>query len=389
MKRGKTGFLILSILLLSSIVAAGLSGQAARGDNLYRNLSLFSEVISLVDRNYVDEVSREELIEGAFLGVTDAIDEFSYYVPPSDVALYTASEANDIGGAGLVVSKRLGYAYVISVIDGSPAAEAGVEPGDFIERVNGELTTDMPVWKIRSALQWERGDRLDLVVVRSGLTERDEMSIARRDYDMPGVSVEYADGYAIVDLPVFAEGTAEAFRSALEEIGSKEIGKIVIDLRGNAAGAYAEAIAAADHLLAEGTIAALEGRRVEEQVWTADAAVSFEGDVVVLIDNSTAAGAEIFASAISRNERGQTVGIPTYGRAIEQKFVLLPSGGGLNITVAHYAGPTGESIMETGVRPDVAVNRAALVLNEQNGEDAEDLILKRGIGVLTGTAEKS
>lgn len=381
MRRGKVGFLIFSILLLSSILAAGLFGQASRGDNLYRNLSLFTEVVSLVDRNYVDVVSEDHLIEGAFDGITNAIDEFSYYVPAEGVPLHRTDESDDLPIAGLVVSKRLGYAYVIAVIEGSPADRAGVEPGDFIERINGKLTTDLPIWQIRSTLRWDDGDTLELLVVRSGLDERESFSIEHADYDRPGISVEYEEDYALIRIPDFVEGTPDAFAAALEEISHREIGKIVIDLRGNAAGSYDDAIETVDHLIGEGTIASLEGRRVERRVWEADSEMSYGGEVVVLIDNSTASGAEVFAAAVSQNERGRTVGIPTYGRAIEQKFVLLPSGGGLNITIAHYAGPNGSSIVDTGVRPDVAVSRAALALNEQNGKE-QDLILEKGIGIL-------
>lgn len=381
MKRGKSGFLAISILLLSSILAAGLSGQAARGDNLYRNLSLFTEVISLVERNYVDEVKENQLIEGAFEGITDAIDEFSYYVPPEAVPFHHSIDPGDISGTGLVVSKRLGYAYVIAVVEGSPAAEAGIEAGDFVERINNDLTTDMPIWQIQSALRWEGGDTLELLVVRSGLDERETFTLERTDFEIPGVSVKVEDGYALVRIANFSEGTADELAQALKEIADKDIQDVIIDLRGNAGGSYLEAIAAADHLLDEGLITSVEGRRVERRVWEADPEVSYAGDVVILIDSSTAAGAEIFAAAISRNERGKTVGVSTYGRAIEQKFILLPSGGGLNVTVAHYTDPKGDPITVTGVRPDVAVNRAALALNEQNGA-SEDLILKRGISTL-------
>ncbi len=222
--------------------------------------------------------------------------------------------------------------------------------------------------EIRSALRWDDGDAISLVVVRSGLDERESFEIARKEFKSPGLRVEYNDDYALIRIPDFTEGTAKSFRAALEEISEKKLDKVLIDLRSNASGSYREAIAAVDHLLEKGTIASLEGRRVEEKSWTADEEEAYSGDVVVLIDNSTAAGAEIFAAAVSGNERGKTVGIPTYGRAIEQKFVLLPSGGGLNITIAHYADPKGDPIVDNGVRPDVAVNRAALALNEQNGE---------------------
>jgi carboxyl-terminal processing protease len=379
MRRGKTLFLAFSIVLLSTILVAGLAGQGAKADNLYRNLSLFAEVMSLVNQSYVDPVVDTELIEGAFQGITDAIDEFSYYIPPASVALYEQARETDGTGSGLVVSKRLGYAYIISVVEGSPAAEAGIRAGDFIERIDGELTTDMPVWRIESGLR--RTDPVEVTIVRSALDEREQLTLERADFEPAPPSVRYEDGRAVVRIPHFGPGTANALAAILDDVREKGVDLLLIDVRGNAEGSMEDAIAAADQLLASGIIATLEGRRVEKRVWEAGPGQSFDGELVVLIDNSTAGGAEIFAAAISRNERGRTVGIPTYGRAIEQKFVLLPSGGALNITVAHYMAPDGSSISLRGLRPDVQVNRAALILSEQNGDSA-DLIMQRGLALL-------
>jgi carboxyl-terminal processing protease len=379
MRRGKSVFLIGSIALLSTILVAGLAGQGAKADNLYRNLSLFAEVMSLVNQSYVDPVVDAELIEGAFQGVTDAIDEYSYYIPPDAVALYEQSRPAEGEGVGLVVSKRLGYAYIIAVVEGSPAAEAGIRAGDFIERIDGELTTDMPVWRIDSGLRGR--DPVELTIVRSALDERETIVLERGDFEPAPPSLRYEEGHAVVRIPHFGPGTARALAAILEDVREKGVDRLLIDVRGNAEGVIEDAIAAADALLASGVIATLEGRRVEKRVWEAGPEQSFDGEVVVLIDNSTAGGAEIFAAAISRNDRGRTVGIPTYGRAIEQKFVLLPSGGALNITIAHYMAPDGSSISLRGLRPDVQVNRAALMLSEQNG-DPVDIILDRGRALL-------
>ncbi|MBW3565956.1 MAG: hypothetical protein KY459_14690 [Acidobacteria bacterium] len=383
MQRARLPFILLSLALMSTIIVGALFGQAADKDNLYRNLSLFTEVIELVDNSYVDEVDQERLIEGAFAGVTEAIDEYSFYVPPASMADYERVRVLDDPGVGLIISKRLGYAYVIATIAGSPAEREGIVAGDFIERINGNLTTDMPVWKIEAALRFFESDRVEMTIVRAGMAERERFTFEQEDYEIDGPRLSWDEGDAILVVPQFSAGTADLVAAILEEVGKRKTDRLLIDLRGNAWGEAEEAIRTADLFMEEGVITSTEGRRIEPQEWNAEKGSSWNGSTVVLVDTSTAGPAEVFAAALSRNGVARLVGVPTYGKMPVRQFVRLGSGGGLEITVGHYQTPDGMSIVEGGVRPDIVINRAALALSDED----EDLILDRGLAILRSEPE--
>src|SRR5207244_5793038 len=153
MNRKKLIFLVVSVAVLFLLLGGALFGQAVQNkNNAYRYYSIFTEVFDLVRNNYVEAVSSDQLMDGAFSGVTDAIDEFSYYVPPAQMAVYRTYVDSEDNGMGLVVTKRFGYAYVIASIPGSPAAKGGIERGDFIEKVDGKATQKMAVVQVLHAL---------------------------------------------------------------------------------------------------------------------------------------------------------------------------------------------------------------------------------------------
>ena len=205
----RIAFLSLSGALLLLLLAGALFGQQSQRANVYRYLSVFSEVLDLVRSSYVDQVSSEQLMDGAFAGVTDAIDEFSYYVPPAQMGTYKSFVDVDDNGIGLVVTKRFGYAYVISAIPGSPAAKAEISRGDFIEKVDGAPTQKMAVWQVRQAL---RGDRpVKLQILRGGQTRREELTIRRADFHpLPLERRQYGE-VAYIAIPYFEDGSAAEF----------------------------------------------------------------------------------------------------------------------------------------------------------------------------------
>ncbi|MGZ4779653.1 MAG: S41 family peptidase [Thermoanaerobaculia bacterium] len=385
MTKNKIVFLSFSVALLLSLLGGALFGQAAQKGNVYRYLSIFSEVFDLVRSNYVEQVSSDQLLDGAFSGVTDAVDEFSYYVPPSQMAAYKNFTDVEDNGIGAVVTKRFGYAYVIAAVPGSPAAKVGLERGDFIEKINGAPTQHMAVWQIRNALHGTKSVKLQ--VVHGGQTKRDEYTLLQTQFHPIGLETKQMGNVAYIRIPFFEKGTSEQFRSALESVRKAGTRKLIVDLRGNAAGDVEEAINSADELLTSGMITSLEGRQIQAKSWQADRATVFDGDVEVLTDNSTASGAEIFAAAVRGNNRGKLVGITTYGRSIVQRFIPLPSGGGVLMTVAHYTQPDAKPIKEGGIRPDVLVDLTSQAIRDPDSKDndkkndREDLILQKALSL--------
>ena len=381
MTRKKIAFLTLSVVVLITLLTGALFGQTTQKSNVYRYLSIFSEVFDLVKTNYVDQVGPEKLMDGAFSGVTDAIDEFSYYVPPAQMAAYKKFADVEDNGLGMIVTKRFGYAYVVAPVEGSPADQAGLDSGDFIEKIDGQPTQTMTSWQMRAAINQPRPVKLQ--ILRGGETHREEVTIKPATFHPVTLRHETISGIAYVKIPWFEEGTAAQFRVALEAVRQKNTRKLIVDLRGNAGGSVEEAIVAADELLTSGLITALEGRKIEEKKWQADRNTSYDGEVQVLTDPSTAAGAEVFASAIRGNSRGKVVGLTTYGKAIVQRFIPLPSGGGVQMTIGHYTTPELKAITDTGVKPDVLVDLSAQALEDPDTkgkrEPKDDLILNKAL----------
>lgn len=384
MTKKKIAFLTISVAFLITLLGGALFGQASSKTSIYRPLSIFTEVFDLVRSNYVEAVSSDQLLEGAFSGVTDAIDEFSYYVPPTQMATYKSFTDTDDNGTGLIVSRRFGYAYVISAVPGSPAAKAGVERGDFIDKIDGKPTTKMAVWQMKSALAAPHP--VELSVLHGGQTKREPFKLEHANFHPVNVTTKQYGNVAVITIPYFDKGTEAQFRAALDNVRKAGTRKLIVDVRGNAAGDIDEAIASADDLLTSGLITSLEGRKVEMKKWQADRNTAYDGDVEVLTDASTAAGGEIFAAAIHGNGRGKTVGVTTYGKSIVQKFIALPSGGGVYMTVAHYTTPDLKPIKDGGVKPDVLVDLSAQALRDPNDKSAssqprEDLIMEKALSL--------
>lgn len=383
MTKKKIAFLTLSVALMATLLAGAVFGQATQKSNVYRYLSIFSEVFDLVRSNYVDQVESDKLMDGAFSGVTDAVDEFSYYVPPPQMAAYASFSDVDDNGLGLVVTKRFGYAYVISAVAGSPADKAGIEDGDFIEKIDGQGTQKLAVWQVRNALNQKRPVKLR--ILHGGQTKRSEVTVAPATFHPTALTTDTISGIGYVKIPYFDNGTAEQFSAALEKVRQQGVKKLIVDLRGNAGGSIDEAIRSADALLTSGLITAIEGRKIEEKKWTSDRATAYDGEVQVLTDLSTAGPAEVFAAAIRGNQRGKVVGVTTYGKAIVQQFIKLPSGGGVQMTVGHYTTPELKAITDSGVKPDVVVDLSAQFVDDGEDESSakkepeEDLILKKAL----------
>ena len=384
MTKKKIAFLSISVAFLMTLLGGALFGQASSKTSIYRPLSIFTEVFDLVRSNYVEAVTSDQLLDGAFSGVTDAIDEFSYYVPPAQMATYKTFADTDDNGTGLVVSRRFGYAYVISSVPGSPAAKAGVERGDFIDKIDGKSTTKMAVWQMKNALA--ASHPVELSVLHGGQTKREPFKLDHANFHPVNVTTKQFGNVAVITIPYFDKGTEGQFRAALDNLHKAGTRKLIVDVRGNAAGNIDEAIASADDLLTSGLITSLEGRKVEMKKWQADRNTAYDGDVEVLTDASTAGGGEIFAAAIHGNSRGKTVGVTTYGKSIVQKFITLPSGGGVYMTVAHYTTPDLKPIKDGGVKPDVLVDLSSQAIREPNDKSApaqprEDLIMEKALSL--------
>jgi len=376
----KAVFLLVSVVAMLSLLAAGVFGQSIQKDNVYRHLSVFTEVLSIVNNNYVEQVSSDELLDGAFGGVTQAVDEFSYYIPPADVAEYKkwtgAGTASDLG---LTLTKRFGYAFVIAVREGSPGEKAGLGPGDFIEKIEGVPTEKMAVWQVLSKLQAPATAGRKVTVVHGGMTKREDMTIDFSQVAPAEFPSKEIDGTPYIKLTDFNASTPKALEAFLADARTKAKGIVLIDVRESSSDDVESAVKCADLLLSKGMITSVVGRRVEKKSWNADKATAYNGTVLVLTDPSTAGAGEVFSAAISGNGRGRVVGLPTYGRAIVQKTIDLPSGGAVCVTIGHYTTPDLKPIKESGIKPDVMADRS---LPEPDKTEKSDPVLEKALSLV-------
>src|SRR5437763_2356826 len=276
MNKKKVIFLVVSVSVLFLLLGGALFGQALQNkNNAFRYYSIFTEVFDLVRNNYVEAVPSDQLMDGAFAGVTDAIDEFSYYVSPTQMAAYKTFNDIEDNGVGLIITKRFGYGYVIAPVPGSPAAKAGIERGDFIEKIDGQPTPKMAVWPIRNALRANKP--VHVQVLRGGQTKRDEFTIQQAAFHPLAITTQQFGHVAYIKVPYFEKGTAAQFRAALENVRKSETRQLIVDLRGNAGGDIDEAIAAADELLTSGLITSVKGQKVESKQWQADRNTAYDG----------------------------------------------------------------------------------------------------------------
>jgi carboxyl-terminal processing protease len=361
--------LVLTVFL--GVNSSGVSAASTAQDGAYRQINVYSEVLHHIQQDYVTDPDIPAVTNGALRGLLESLDADSSYLTPEDYKVYKA----DKGGkaqAGINVSKRYGYATVVSVVPGGPADKAGLADGDILEAIEGQDTRDISLAMIQRMLEGSTGSTLTVSVVRPRKAEPDKVSMVRTMAIVPPVSETMYENSTILYLkPGILDHDhvqqIEARLKAMQKAGNK---KVLLDLRDVAAGDMIEATRLANDLLKDGTIATLEGQKVPKQVFTADPAKSINttAPVVVLVNRGTAGPAELVAAALQDNKRAEVVGEKTFGEGTQQKTFELPDGAALILSVAKYGSPAGKKLQDDGVTPSVLV---ASGLDDQSAVDDE------------------
>jgi len=377
--RSRVLFVVVSLCALASLRA--VTGPEGSGrDPATRALSIFSEVFSLTRTNYVEPTESKALLEGAYDGMSDALDPFSYYVPAASMAAYKAQLAAGAASPGVVFARRGGYPYVVAPLPGSPAEKAGVKGGDLIDSIDGQPMRNAPMWKIKAALDGPEGSSVELAVFRGGDEKKLKIPVSRARFEAPAPSAKWERDVAIIAIPTFMPDSAAAVRKLLDEASRRSIGKVILDLRGSIGGAVPDAVPVAALFLPKGPVATVVSRKAPEKPLETTADPVWKGKVVILVDDSTAGAGEVFAAALHDRNASRTVGETTVGMAIVQKNVPTEEGGSLYMTVGRYVSPSGQVLGGKGLVPDERV----LVLPGEPGE--RDLILERGLEIVRADA---
>jgi carboxyl-terminal processing protease len=364
--------------LIGYIAVGSLLGKAL-GDTSYGQLAIFNEVVRLVLDAYVEPVNLDRAMAGARLGMADSLDGDSSYLDAEQYKLLQQPVADTDADVGLVLTRRFSFLMVVAARAGSPAAKAGLRPGDLVKAIDERHTRPMPAIVAERLLRGAPGSTVKLSLLRAG-SEPLDVSVVRerlKPAAVEGRMLEGGTGY--VRVPEFTPATAQAVRAEIESLRRSGAARMLLDLRDAAWGAPADGVAVAELFLQGGPVAKLVGRRVDEKLLQADATRSaWAGPLAVLVTNGTAGPSEIVAAALAEAGRAKLVGEHTFGRAAVSKTVPLPEGG-MVLTVAKYMSPTGKAIHGEGLAPSVPVSQDD---DEEPAEGKPDVILEKALEVV-------
>jgi len=356
----------IAIVVFSTVVACyaivgsfmSRSSQAVARGSQYAQSGIFDDVLKHIVEDYVEEPDLEKVRLDSLRGLAEGLDPYSAYLTPEQAKQYNPKPAQ--GETGLIVSKVAGFAYVVSVLKGSPAEQAGIREGDFIEYIGKLPSRDLSMYETQQLVNGAIGSTVELKVLHRGQSRK--ITLTRSKVAQPAIETRTEEGgVGYLKVTSLAEGKANEIKTQVSDLVAKGAQKIVLDLRGAANGTIDEGVAVANYFVGTGTLARVVGKGGKEtKTYTADAKkVIFNGPLAVVIDRSTAGASEVIAAAVRDQKRGELVGERSFGTGSEQQLFPLTDGGALLITIAKYAPATGKPFMDEPINPTTKVDRLA------------------------------
>ena len=363
--------LTVSLALVVFTIAGGFGVRAASTDGAYTQHKVLSEVYFHISQYYVEQPKMPVVTDGALHGLLESLDPNSSYLNAAEYKAFKARKTDGSAVLGATVSKRYGYAAVVSVLPGSPAAKAGVEAGDIIESINDKTTMGTALAEIRSSLSGDPGSQVNLTVIRPRKADPLKLTATRATITIPPPSSKLLEnGVGYIKVDALNKGKSEQIASTIKDLEKQGARKLVLDLRNVAEGPEEEGVATANLFLDHGTIAYLEGQKYPRQTYNAEPGKAITKlPVAVLVNRSTSGAAEIVAAALMENARGDVVGAKTWGEGSVQKLIEIPDGSALILSVAKYYTPGGKAIQDNAVTPNVVV---ADTLDDFAGPEDDD-----------------
>ena len=354
---------LIKILFLFIIIFYFSAANAANEDNIYKKIDLFSEVLDKINKEYVDEINQSEAMDAAINGVLQSLDPYSAYMSPESFENMQTETSGEFGGLGIEVGMEHGVVKVISPIDNSPASKVGVKAGDYIVKINDIQVQGKTLTEAVELMRGPVGTDIEITVRRRGEKKALTFVITRDIIEVSSVKSEIKDektGY--MRLTSFNENSGDQIKNKIKEF--KKNGKIenyILDLRNNPGGLLSQAIKISDFFLDNGEIVSTKSKRkYENRKWFAK-----KGDIlksntlVVLINYGSASASEIVAGALQDHKRAILIGESTYGKGSVQSIIPLKNNGAIRLTVSKYYLPSGKSISDVGVTPDIEVDESS------------------------------
>src|SRR5436309_5042682 len=383
------GLAVLVAVLFSSGGQPARAGAAAKES--YEGLETFTNILSIIQKNYVDDVQTKQLIEGAINGMLASLDPHSAYLTPDLYKELQVDTKGSFGGLGIEITNRNGVLTVVSPIEDTPAYRAGVKAGDQIMKINGEFTKDMTLVDAVKKMRGPKDTKVTLTLKRENTPEVFDVTMTREIIKIQSVKwKELAPGYGYVRLTQFQERTDDDLERALKSL-DKEAGGLqglVLDLRNDPGGLLTQAVKVADLFLDSGLIVYTDGRlENQKQKYFAHKPGTW-GDfpMVVLVNGGSASASEIVAGALQDHKRALVLGTQTFGKGSVQTILPLDDTSALRLTTARYFTPSGRSIQATGIVPDIIMDQTPLLAkgDKGNGPLLREANLPRHLGGAKG-----
>lgn len=370
-----------SIVILAFTVIGGLGVHASTASNntgAYSHIQVYSEVLYHIRAEYVEEPNMPLVTSGALHGLLESLDANSSYLSPAEYKIFKQKKIDGKANIGATISKRFGYAAVVSIIPGGPADKAGIGSGDIVETMDGKSTHDMSLAEIKNLMAGETGSHLDCTIIRIRKIEPQKITITRDVVNLPAATEQLmADNVGYIKAQVLNKGKAQEIANKIKSLQKQGAKKLVLDLRDDSEGDEEEGIATANLFLNHGLIAYLEGQKYTRVTYDADPQKKITDlPLVVLVNRGTSGPAEIVAASILENARGDILGDKTFGDGSVQKLIEVPDGSALILSVAKYYTPKGKAIQENGITPNIEVastdDLAVLPDDDDSGGNTEE-----------------
>ena len=371
---------LASVPVIAFTLIGGYLGRVSAGENTYRHLRIFEDVVSLISNNYVEEVDLDEVMQGALRGLAEGLDSDSAYLLEEDVDRLERGGTLPEGNVGLTVTRRY-YTQVVATRDGSPAAAAGSLPGDFVRAIDGEPTRFMSAIEADRRLHGQPGSTVTVSLIRGRTQEPYDITLERNttaNLEVTGRLLDTTNAIGIVRIPSFHNDVATQVSDVITALTAQGASRLVIDVRNAATGSYPNALDTARLFIDDGTLVILQEQGgTKTSVEASQTGTRIDIPMTLLINYGSSGPAELFVAALSDRELAKAVGQRTAGRVGLQKLVRLPDGTGLWLSYARYLTASEEPIHLYGIQPSIPVPIEAPELGEPLS--ADDPILDRAV----------
>jgi carboxyl-terminal processing protease len=372
-KSKMTAFIVAALSILVVVIGIGAQHRCAAqgGGNDYEAIELFTDVLAIVKKNYVEEVDTKKLIYGAINGMLSSLDPHSSFMPPDMYKEMKIDTKGSFGGLGIEITIKDGYLTVISPIEDTPAFRAGIKAGDQILKIEDKFTKDMSIMDAVKRMRGPKGTKVTITVMREGFDKPKEFTITRDIVQIKSVKFKTLDeGYGYVRIAQFQEKTDEDLGKALKTLKEENKGELkglILDLRNDPGGLLDQAVKVADHFIDDGLIVYTEGRDPESKMkfFARKGNKQPHYPIVVLINGGSASASEIIAGALQDHNRAVIMGTQSFGKGSVQTIIPLSEDSGLRLTTALYYTPNGRSIQAKGITPDITVEALELPKSEK------------------------